>query len=374
MAFPDLSKVTGGVVDLGGAAYSDVAIADRVFDAANPLVITNGTLAGCRLTRCANIHFSDVNLTKGATKYALQANGGGNIRVTDFRLDAIGSPSDAKAIEFIKVDGFVIADGDLQQFNIGIALLSSDNGQILRSRLHDFNEDCVRLVSARNVLIEDNDFHDFLLVASGAGIHPDAVQGFNDKATLRQIMNITIRDNRVWRGAGGKFQGIFFRNYPGEPSPENIVIEKNIIVGSLKNGISAVGTATVKDNVVIELEAGDLPHITWAGAGVSVTGNEAPKFTDQAVGYRTPIPAGNKLNATMTAAAAQKLLDGWRSSAPTPVPDPVPTPEEPAPEPSPEPGEEIPAPTPPAAPVDDLAVYLGPGLIAALDARYVRRA
>ena len=264
----DLSKITGGLVDLGGQTISGLALIDRSFDAANPLTITNGVIESWRLTNCANIRFRDVDLIRSASaNAALYVRGGGAIHLTDFRLDAAGSPGDAKAIELVGVTDWVIADGDLRQFNIAIAARSSDNGQILRNDFHDFNEDCIRLVSARGVVIEDNDFHDFLLVASGAGIHPDAVQGFVENG--RQIQNIAIRANRIWRGQGGAFQGIFFRNYPGVTPPIGVTIERNNIVGSTKNAISAVGGATVRDNMVIDLtgDAIDLPHIKDTGCG-----------------------------------------------------------------------------------------------------------
>ena len=325
----DLTNITGGLVDLGGQTISGLALSGRVFDPANPVVITNGTVSGWKLTGCANIKFSGVSFAKGASYYALLASGGGNITVENFDLDGSGSGSSDKALEFVNAKGVTLADGDLHGFNIGIAFRSCDAVAVLRSDFHDFNEDCIRLVSVQGGLIEANEFTDFSLVASGAGIHPDAIQTFMENG--RQNKDITARRNLIWRGDGGPFQGIFIKPLAGI-APTGVLLEENIILGTLKQAIATYGETVIRDNIVGDMD-GSLPHISWSGNQVSLTGNTAPKYTDTAIGFKTPVPAGNYLNSfRMLPGDAQALADGWRAkyrAAPAPLPAPVPDTTEP---------------------------------------------
>lgn len=342
----DLSNISGGVVDLGGQTVSGLVLSGRVFDPANPVVIRNGTIAGWKLTGCANIEFSGVQFQRGASYYAMLVSGGGNITVENFDLDGSGSGSSDKALEFVNTKGVTLADGDMHHFNIGVAFRSCDAVELLRSDFHDFSEDCIRLVSVQGGLIEACEFTDFSLVASGAGIHPDAIQTFMENG--RQNKDITIRRNLIWRGKGGPYQGIFIKPLAGI-APTGVVIEENIILGTLKNALITYGESQVRDNVVGDMD-GSLPHISWSGQNVSLTGNTAPKYTDTAIGFKTPVPAGNWLNSfVMVPGDAQALADAWRAkyraALPAPAPEPVPAP---TPEPAPAP---VPEPTPTEPPV-----------------------
>lgn len=337
----DLSSVTGGTYDLQKQTISGLALNGKSFDPAKPLRFVNGTLDGAKFTNCANIIFA-CTLINGLTVM-----GGSNIGLEG--ADASGMPGvpapqqTGKAVHIENVTGAFARKSAFHDAMTGLVLRLCTKSEVLKSQFHDLRKDGAHIAGCTDTLVEDNDLTDFRSTnVSGTGDHPDGIQAFS--AGTVPNTNLTIRRNRVWRGSGVATQGIFC-----QPTQVNLLIEDNIVAGCNQNGITASNDATVRGNMVIAYidPATGLPDkssLSWVGVDPArITGNKAPKFTDSAIKFKTPVPAGNEVVAAMTPSEAQVILDGWRP-APTPPPiDPVPVPlPDPVPTPTPTPYDPLP--------------------------------
>ncbi|MBJ7410114.1 MAG: right-handed parallel beta-helix repeat-containing protein [Phenylobacterium sp.] len=108
-------------------------------------------------------------------------------------------------------------------------------------------------LNSDGVLIEDNSGTDLHL--QGAD-HLDFIQFWTTAAT-KPTRNVTIRRNHYFRGAGSPAQGILMGDEAGV-GYENLLIEDNVIVGSLYNGISVSGgrMPVVQRNYVQPMDGG----------------------------------------------------------------------------------------------------------------------
>ena len=150
-------------------------------------------------------------------------------------------------------------------------LRSSSDVTVSRSYFTNFKHG-LSLLNVRNSLIEANEFESLQTDAiRGGGIHdttirsnvitnlsparydhPDGIQIWSNNQS-EPGRNITIADNLIIRGRGSPVQGIFVRDTNLKLPFENLVIDGNLVVGGMYNGISVGGANGVRivDNTVI---------------------------------------------------------------------------------------------------------------------------
>lgn len=301
----NLANVNGGVIDLKGAVVPPMVISKRTFDPANPLVLHNGTIEGLVLDRSHNIIILDATIRQPTARtLGLGVRGGSNIKLSNVSGKGMAGYGGGKLVQFENTVGAMVENSDFSGYNLGIVFRFVRNGYIRNSYFHSFLEDSIRLVSCKDVEVSANRITGFLAVASGAGTHPDGIQLFTENGVQNE--NITIADNRIWRGVGNAFQGIFARYYPDQPSPRNLVITGNKVAGAKGNGIAASGTGQILDNEVIPYvdQKSALLWDHWVGP---IDGNKSPKFTNKAIGFRTPTPPGNTVTKPLSMAEAAKI-------------------------------------------------------------------
>ncbi|MCT2398543.1 right-handed parallel beta-helix repeat-containing protein [Novosphingobium mangrovi (ex Huang et al. 2023)] len=241
-----------------------------------------------------------------------------NAQVTDCEVVSDGVPKDStRGLFFYNGEGITIERLTVRRARMGVVLRQITGGRISASDFSGISEDAVRLVSCSDVAIVDSDFHDFAAdeEIGGTGLHPDSIQLFTDGAVPNR--SITIEGNRMWQGAGSKFPGPFARYYADKPSPEKLIIRRNIILSRVGNGIVAAGSGEVTDNFVAGYADGPVCKISfaedWNGP---VTGNRAQHYVDKVKGFQAGwAPAGNEI---IDPVADESMIDGWRA-APKPV-------------------------------------------------------
>jgi len=382
MAFPDLSKVTGGPVDLKGQTFISQVIRDVHGDPTDPIRLFNGTLIDPQILDSSHIILDGLTLIGDAGNAAINALASG-----------------VQGVYVRRSHHVEVRHCDVSRAYIGITILESPDCVAIGNTIHDIRTDMIRYVDAERVRIQWNEAFDW---RPAPGDHCDFIQGWN--ASLGRVNDgVVISDNCAWRGALADFaaMGINNRYYaPPRTGFTNMRVARNCLIGLAHNAMELYYDVTAEDNRIYSFP--DVKSvILFAASSVKLSGNAAAGFSPNRK-YSTLVPPSadparpNMLNTPIDPSSVPGLLAEWQkardaalrggvpASSPTPEPapvpetppvsDPEPNPEEPAPEPNPEPGEETPTPTPETPPVADLAAYLGPDLIAALDARYARRA
>lgn len=221
--------------------------------------------------------------------------------------------------------------------------------------------DAIRGEGGDGATIANNNIHDFSppSIGGATGDHPDAIQFWTGIDRPKQPpRNFAVFGNRIWRGNGKPFQGIFFRSYWGtdvsnglpmekrREEPRNIGIFDNDIAGGLYNGIVLFGTGTVTNNAVMGV--GNAKEKSWIRVTGRSQGQPAPvtvKSNFAALIFvegtldpsNTILPFAKDL---MEAMAVMLLNDnGLPPDVPpdqTPT-DPTPIPDDPIPAPDPDP-------------------------------------
>jgi hypothetical protein len=214
--------------------------------------------------------------------------------------------------------GVVVRDCDLSYLWSGVFTLVVDGVTIQRVKLRHIAVDGIIASGAQNTLIEDIDAADFFPTD---GAHPDVVQFYNGEGT--PCRKLTIRRVYYERGIGGITQGIF-----GEDG-EEVVIEDNVLYGTMYNGIGISRTKGFKINRNF-LQALTLPDDTGTriivrgdAANGEVIGNATPAMIIGVSGEPQPINVVVE-DTTYTTPAAPgdySQYEAWKGEAPIP-PDP----------------------------------------------------
>lgn len=311
-----LRKCSGGeVVDLGRASIAPPVIADFTF--AKPVTLANGTITGLDMRRVRGFVLDRMTLIAGPrlNNNAI-GHGSADIHVTRCTVrgpdDRPVQESTCTGLSLRTVEGYSITDSDFTHSQFALSLQQANDGLVSGNRFHDNRKDALRLIGCSRVVVAENDFTDFYPVdTGGAGDHPDAIQCWTEKGMPGD--DITIRDNRIWRGKGGGVQGIFCRYYPassGRPAFRRLIVRDNIVAGAIMNGIAVSGDGEVTGNVVIEY-SDQKSSIRWEAWEGPIKGNQAARYI---VGTKDAgVPLGNDVLDAMTADEAQKLVDGWRA-------------------------------------------------------------
>lgn len=151
-----------------------------------------------------------------------------------------------------------ILGNELRRFLRGMVVAQS-NGIIVRgNEFHSLRMDGLNFAEVRDVLIENNNIHDFDRVLNSKD-HADFIQFWTNR-TKTPSESITIRGNILNSGDGWYTQSIFMRNDVvdrGLAGPEmfyrNVMIEDNVIINAHLHGITVGETdgLIIRNNSVI---------------------------------------------------------------------------------------------------------------------------
>ncbi|MDQ4420934.1 right-handed parallel beta-helix repeat-containing protein [Sphingobium sp. DEHP117] len=159
----------------------------------------------------------------------------------------------------------------------GIAMLELDGMRVLNNEFHNIRTDGVRGGEVSNLEVAGNVFTDFHPAPKD---HPDAIQLWSTPKN-GMMTNIHIHDNLVVRGTGYPTQGVFLRDVKNGRPFQNVVIEGNLVMGGLYNGIAINGVqgGRITDNVVLNYP--DRKH-SWIRAqncgDIDMRGNRASRY------------------------------------------------------------------------------------------------
>lgn len=172
----------------------------------------------------------------GAKVPSLRLSASKGITVRD--LIVSGAPG-AYCGQITGCEGVAIEGGEFSGGRMGVVVQRS-NGVVVRgARFHHLSADGINVSGTSNILIEGNSFTDFV----ESGDHRDAIQ-FMTTGTTASAENITIRGNRMWRGTGALFQGVFITPQAGGLPYKRVTIEGNTVIGAMAHGI---GVALAED-------------------------------------------------------------------------------------------------------------------------------
>ena len=193
----------------------------------------------------------------------------------------------------------------------GIAMLELDGMAVLNNEFYNIRTDGVRGGEVSNLEIAGNVFTDFHPAPKD---HPDAMQLWSTPKN-GAMTNIHIHDNLVVRGTGYPTQGVFLRDVKNGRPFQNVVIEGNLVMGGLYNGIAINGVqgGRITDNVVLNYP--DRKH-SWIRAqncgDIEMRNNRASRYIfAPAVGTES----GNKMDAASPRDEA-KRVNQWLDAKP----------------------------------------------------------
>lgn len=146
----------------------------------------------------------------------------------------------------------------------GLSIENLDGIIVRNNEFNNIRTDGVHGADVSNLEIYGNIFTDF---HPYPGDHPDGVQLWSTpKGVL--LNNISIHDNIIVRGTGGKTQGIFIRDVKNRLPFRNVEIRDNLIMGTMYNGIAiySVKGARIEGNRLVNYP--DFPKV-WIGVNHS---------------------------------------------------------------------------------------------------------
>ncbi|WP_225206457.1 right-handed parallel beta-helix repeat-containing protein [Novosphingobium huizhouense] len=210
-----------------------------------------------------------------------------------------------------------VRDSAFSGTRYGIGILDGKQVAITNNELSGIQTDGIRGGGIDDLTISGNVLTGF---SPKPGEHPDGIQLWSTNQTV-PAKRITIRDNLIARGEGGMTQGIFVRDTNNALPFEDLVIEGNLIVGSMYNGIAVLGLnrGRIANNRVVPY--GD--QKAWIrvdkAADVEIRGNAAPQFLadgkaatlrDNVAGTRPVASAGGEVRAWLAKRAWLKERAG----------------------------------------------------------------
>lgn len=192
--------------------------------------------------------------------------------------------------------GLDIRNSEVRGFWLGVTFFRSDDINFVGNDLHSLRKDGMNLAQVRNVLIEDNVFHDFDR-SPNSDDHADYIQLFSTN-TDKPSVGVTIRNNVFNSGRGLYTQSIFFRNDrvdTGQDGKEmffrDILVEDNVIINAHLHGITIGETdgLIIRNNTLIRNRGSEGPgfsddlaspqiNVAAASRNVQILGNIAYRF------------------------------------------------------------------------------------------------
>lgn len=194
----------------------------------------------------------------------------------------------------------------------GLTLLDSADVTVTANRFSSLQTDGIRGGGSSNIRIDGNYFTDFFPAPKD---HPDAIQLWTTRTTA-SAQDIQIIDNLVARGRGATVQGVFLRDQLDNLPYTNILIQRNIVLGGLWNGITVDGGVNVEilDNFV----AGFPDQISWIRIenilGGNMSGNKAQKYVE--VGGVRDFKRRKNASVSAVQNAGEEMVRAWLAAHP----------------------------------------------------------
>ncbi len=238
-------------------------------------------------------------------------------RITLDRMNIHGPASDLDAaykIPALMVRAsrkITVSNSRFSALQHGIAMLELDGMAVLNNEFHNIRTDGVRGGEVSNIEIAGNVFTDFHPAPKD---HPDAIQLWSTPKN-GMMANIHIHDNLVVRGTGYPTQGVFLRDVKNGRPFKNVVIEGNMVMGGLFNGIAINGVqgGRITDNIVLNYPDRKNSWIRAQNCGdIEMRGNRASHYIfPSAVGTES----GNRIDGASSKEEG-KRVNQWLEAKP----------------------------------------------------------
>lgn len=253
-----ISAAKGGdTILLAPGSYSALALSNLHF--ATPITIASqdqsqqAILSGLTVNKSSGIKFENLEIEFGGAAAAAAVTVAGSQNVEFSRLHVHGSldgdpRNDGNGLLLRDSANIVLSNSEFEQLTTAVSHLNVNSLVVINSRFHDLRMDGIRGGGSSNVVISGNSFRDF---HTANGDHPDAIQ-FWTVNTTSSARNILIENNEFHRGDGDVAQGIFIQDSGNTLPYLELVVRGNLISGGMYNGIYVQGVrgAKIEDNIV----------------------------------------------------------------------------------------------------------------------------
>jgi len=153
-----------------------------------------------------------------------------------------------------------VLDSEITGFMKGIKIRNGDDIVLEGNDFHSMRSDAISLSTFRNLVIEDNHFHDRRGVPDSAD-HPDFIQLMSKNADV-PASGLILRGNLFDIGDGDKSQSIFLNNraVSGGAGEEmfyrDFLIENNVVINAQSNGlvVGAVDGLILRNNTLLHAD------------------------------------------------------------------------------------------------------------------------
>lgn len=227
---------------------------------ASEVVITSqdptrrAVLTGVNLRGGANLTFRSLVL-RGSGKAAQEDflfRGLRNLTVSHVLASGRPGPvglAEDKIMQLRDCVGATVTQSEFTNARIALSLLDTSGVAVTSSYFHDLGMDAIRGGGNSNVLIA---YNYIVGLRPKAADHPDGIQFWTSRQKA-DAHDIKITGNVIHRGRGKPMQGIFMRDEARNLPYRNVLIEDNIVVGGMFNGIAVLSASTslaVNNNIV----------------------------------------------------------------------------------------------------------------------------
>lgn len=127
----------------------------------------------------------------------------------------------------------VMADCVVHHVGSGVNGIAMVRCRVTGNRLHDLRGDALHFAPESDLTVEGNEIRDMY---PKAGDHTDGIQ-LTTVGVVAPPVGIVIRRNRLFRGRGAAYQGIFGNNEASLPY-RNVLIEENLVACGHYHGIT----------------------------------------------------------------------------------------------------------------------------------------
>jgi len=299
----------GEIIAAAAGTYGPIALRD--INPASNVTITSAdpsaraVLTGLNLQDSSNITFRSVEFYDRDARTANDFNVKASANLV-FDQIKLSSNDIAKGNPFLIrwSENVTISNSEFTDVRYAINLLNNDGVTIEKNYFHDIRGDGIRGGANSNIAIAYNYFTDF---RPATGDHADAIQ-FWTSGTKARAHDIAITSNVIMRGDGGVMQGIFMNDEAGNLPYKSVLIQDNLVVGAMFNGIRLANGVDVK--VIGNTVTGMPDQLSWISVPKTAVlqGNAAQHYTIGGVSIDSPAN-----NETIAAArdGGDSLLSAW---------------------------------------------------------------
>lgn len=197
-------------------------------------------VTGLQLNACEGITFEGLSADLAA---------GGAVKLTgckDIGLTRLSSRN-AKlyGVSILRSQGVQVRDCDIADVKDGVQGANSRGVLVQGCKIRRFRADGINMCGVSDLKVIGNDIADSV---AGPTAHPDGIQLQTGTVAEAPAENIEIRGNKIRRGTGAIFQGVFITDQTDRLRYSNVLIADNDIEGSMYNGIAVSST----DDLIIK--------------------------------------------------------------------------------------------------------------------------